>query len=302
MVQNVSVQYIKLFGADGTTEIFPESVTGTGQSGTTTDTINYDIHPVNTFEENTLSFYDVDFTTNGLSQVNTDLGIDSSGNSVIKEIAFYQMIFSDPANKPTEWFVKGSIDNLDWDVVDYRNISSSLLIPLYLTTDSLSFNTIVSETTEVFVPGNSPPQGFDESREADSSMLTSVRTLCDQRETPEYKYYRIVFTAGVDSKKIALTEMDFYSHSDADGDLINYEPNFICGFSPRGFEASQLLDANHREWKDFIHGRRNHWERKQIESYINVINESMGMWTEKGETNSIFGFKSAISVIKYSLF
>ena len=105
-----------------------------------------------------------------------------------------------------------------------------------------------------------------------------------------------------DSKKIGLTEMDFYSHSDADGDLINYEPNFICGFSPRGFEASQLLDANHREWKDFIHGRRNHWERKQIESYINVINESMGMWTEKGETTIIFGFKSAISVIKYSLF
>ena len=47
---NISVQYIKLFGVDGTTEIFPESVTGTGQSGTTTDTINYDIHPVNVFD------------------------------------------------------------------------------------------------------------------------------------------------------------------------------------------------------------------------------------------------------------
>jgi hypothetical protein len=45
-----------------------------------------------------LSFYDIDFTTNVLSQINIDLGIDSSGNSVVKEVAFYPMVFSDAAN------------------------------------------------------------------------------------------------------------------------------------------------------------------------------------------------------------
>ena len=155
------------------------------------------------------------------------------------------MIFNDDSNIPLKWYLLASEDGIDWEVIEYRDSTISSLLGF-----KIFYNVVYPMNISYSLQGDASPDDVDTTFYFRDNSFNSVKAHSTNRDVPQFKCFRFVFTGGASTTEIGLSEIRLIAGIESDNDLLIVEADSIVGYSPSGTRPYRLSINNHKNWID----------------------------------------------------